>query len=788
MADSANKNTHRDVREQARAAQASATEVANSVAALRTEADRARGVFGFGRRIFVPADEIHVVVGDGRHSYSSTTTSKVFGQTKKDQASRYWLNSATQVIKLKTISFTVPIRGFNNDGVEALDKNKVSFRLWAHAVAKLNPDNAEIAAQRVGLDTMGLVNTITKVGEAELVAAAASETLEAIIAQRQELASKAFEKVNDVLRELGYDLALLTITKLDGDAYRKLVKQSEARISMETSVATNREQLAELQDDQARKQLEAEVQAATQKKLAAERLDAEREVETATISQQELLDIRRHEMRLKQIGREKAAASAAQEADLNKLTLSQQVGVAEAEKQAELAKLNAERKAEIQRLQQQKDAEIKLREAEAELKLKEAAAQIKLRQTEAQLDLAKAEAEIRLRETEAEGDRLALEQLREIERSAELTQAEAQRLEREERARAQRLKEVALIEASQLAESLHLEAEAEANALTLRTTAQTSAALRKAEAEANAALRKAEAEADADLRKAEAEASSAEKRAAAAKIRADASRAEAAAPGLAQAEVEEARLIVSQKQVEIQRAKGLASAEIAQKQVDVKRAEGLAAAEIAQAEAQAEAERLQKIKDVDISAQKALATLYEEAPVLVDLEKMRLELAHKERIAEIENETQIKLLEAIAPSMKIHVVGNSGQVSQIVSNVMAFSQGVNIISEEVPAVGNLLGNGNGNANLLQKFGAVVPHLRTMLTDVNPRMLASLTVNDVVNKLGEVTNGDATLIEALAGIRQDANVRMIGDLPVQPFLKLLGIDAGGESAEIAETTS
>ncbi|MBN2394525.1 MAG: hypothetical protein JXR84_27580, partial [Anaerolineae bacterium] len=36
---------------------------------LRTEADRVRGflaMFGFGRRILVPPDEIHVVVGDGR--------------------------------------------------------------------------------------------------------------------------------------------------------------------------------------------------------------------------------------------------------------------------------------------------------------------------------------------------------------------------------------------------------------------------------------------------------------------------------------------------------------------------------------------------------------------------------------------------------------------------------------------------------------------------------------------------------------------------------------------------
>jgi len=71
-----------------------------SVAALRTEADRARGIFGFGRRIIIPPDEIHFVVGDGRHIYAISGDRKIFGQTA-DRPSRYWLNQLTQVIKLK---------------------------------------------------------------------------------------------------------------------------------------------------------------------------------------------------------------------------------------------------------------------------------------------------------------------------------------------------------------------------------------------------------------------------------------------------------------------------------------------------------------------------------------------------------------------------------------------------------------------------------------------------------------------------------------------------------------
>ena len=67
-------------------------------------------------------------------------------------------------------------------------------------------------------------------------------------------------------------LTELTVTKLEGMAYHKLVEQAESRISKETSIATNLEQVAELDDDQARERHEAEIRADTEKKLAAVRL------------------------------------------------------------------------------------------------------------------------------------------------------------------------------------------------------------------------------------------------------------------------------------------------------------------------------------------------------------------------------------------------------------------------------------------------------------------------------------------------------------------------------------
>ncbi len=705
-------------------AESSMSDVTASVAVLRTQADNTRGLLGFGRRILVPPDEIHVVVGNGRHAWTMSNERNVFGQSAK-QPAKYWLNTHTQVIKLKTISFTVAVHGASNGGVQALDSSKVSFRLWAHAVAKLNPEKAETAAQRVGLDTGGLIYTITKVGTAELVSAAASKTLEEVIANRQGLAEIAFPKVNQILSELGYDLALLTITKLDGNAYKKLIQQAESRISKETGIATNKEQLAELTDMQAREQREAEVGAQTEKKLASERLNAQQVVETATISQQEALDIKRHEMLLKQIDRQKAANETEHEADLVKVQLAQQIGVAEAKKEANLAQLQTERQAELRAIQQERTAKIQLAQ------------------------------------TEAEAARMAVAQAKEIERKAALTQAEAARLDQEELALAERTKEVALVEAQQLAEALKLEASAEANALQIKVDAQTKMELVKAEAEATAT----------------------EKRAHAAKIRAQATKAETAASGLAEAEVEAARVSVSEQRVA------------------VTRAEGLAQAEVAQALAVAEAEKLERLKAVEINAQKELALLYEQAPILVDLEKMRMQLNHEEKIATIQAETSLKAFEAIAPGIKVNIFGNGGQTGQLLSNVMALSHGLNQIGDEIPFVSNLLNGSQGDgestsvsrqqlAQWTPRLAQFLPYIQQLVGEMNPRVLSSLKVADVVERLGPVVAGQENLVTALSNIKEDATFRVIGDMPISPILRILGLENGNgtiiEEIEVQES--
>ncbi len=680
-------------------AESALSEFNASAASLRTEADRAKGMFGVGRRILVPPDEIHVIVGDGRHTWLISNARKVFGQSA-DRPSRYWLNKLTQVIKLKTISFTVPIRGHNDEGVEALDNSKVSFRLWAHAVAKLNPDKAEIAAQRVGADTAGLINTIMEVGKAELIAAAATMELQEIIANRQKLAEIAFPKVNQILSELGYDLALLTITKLDGVAYGKLVEQAESRVSKETSIATNLEQVAELKDDQARERTEAEIQATTEKKLAFERLEAKREVETTTLNQEETLAVRRHEVNILQTEREKSAAEIAHERDLTKVQLDQKLGEGEAEKDARIARITAERAAELRSIEQKRNAEIKFAESEAEAK------------------------------------RLAIVQARDIERKAELTQAEVKRLKEEELAAALRAKEIALTEASQVGESLKVEAQAEAQALQTKVGAETKAELMRADAEANAS----------------------EKRAEAAKIRAEATRAETAAPGLAEAEVEAARV------------------EVAEKQVAVNRADGLAQAEVAQAQAEAEAERRRRLKEVDINAQQQLVALYDQAPILVELEKLRMQYEHDEKITTLQMEAYLEAFKAIAPGVRVNIFGSGDQTSNIFNNLMSFSHGLNTASDDIPLLRQLMKNGKDSDSLaiLKKFQPFMPYLQQVFADMKPRVFSSLKIADLAERLEPVVAGREDLSTALSNIKEDANFRVVGDLPVKPLLSLLGI--------------
>ncbi|OQY44353.1 MAG: hypothetical protein B6242_12945 [Anaerolineaceae bacterium 4572_78] len=715
-------------------------EVSNTLEMLRTKTDKVGGLLaglGFGRRILVPPDEIHVVVGDGRHTSAISKGRIVYGQSA-GQPSSYWLNSLTQVTKLKTISFTVPIQGLDNGGVEALDSSRVSFSLWAHAVAKLNPEKAEVGAQRVGLDITSLINTITKVGAAELVSAAAKMTLDKIVADRQKLTDAAFGQVNEALSELGYDLALLTITKLSGEAYYRFIKQAEANVFKDTSIKTNEAQIAEMKDSEARKRLEAEIEAETEKKLAVEKAQAQEKVESVKLEQQEKLDVRRHEVRLKEAERKLKAAQVAHEAELEEAKLAQQLARTKAEQNADLAHLQAERQAQLRAEEQ------------------------------------KRQAEIHLAKSKDESERLAFEQTRQMERDAERTSAEAKRLRAEEFATAERAKEITLLESNQLAQAMKVESEAQAESLRIKTDSETQTQRVKIQTENDMLQIKAEAEANALRIKAETEADAIEKQARAAKIRAEATRAETAAPGLAQAEIEEAQLKVAEQRVTVTRAEGLAESVVAKAKANVE-------VEISEAKAKVEIERARQLKNVEIEAKRELVELYQKSPVMVELEKLRMQLEQQERLTTIEMDAHIKAFQAIAPSLDVNLYGNSGQASQIINELMVLAKGVRHLGEEVPAIGRLV-NEDSIIWLGTQLRQFAPYLQQALADVNPRVMSTLRMTDLLERLASVVSGQENLVNALNSLRKDTNFRMIGDMPVKPLLDMLDFHSSDDSAE------
>lgn len=657
--------------------QETVTQVADSLSALSTQSDRAGSILGFGRRIWVPADEVHVVVGHGLHITRSSDNMEVYGQSA-GKSSQYRLNPRTQVIKLKTISFTAPLTAAGG-GIDALDSQNVSFKLWAHAVAQLNPEKAEIAARRIGQDTQGLLRTITQVAMSQLISAAAQMELHEIIANRQKLASSAFGNVNEALNELGYNLSVLTVTRLAGQAYDKLVEMADARVTTTATIDINKQQLAEQESNESRSQesnrLEAET---TQLKANTEATTTEKLV---------------------------ATERAKQKAMLEKVSLDKTLAEAEAESAAALKEKQANYEADIRALE------------------------------------AKREAEINLARTLAESERMALDQAKQIERDAALTKADVSRLRQQELEEAERAKEVSLVKERETAEAYELQAEAEARALAIKTDAETKASMSRAQAEALATEQLAQA----------------------AKTRAEATRAETAASGLAEAEVEEANILLAEKRVEVSRAQGLAEAEIAK------------------ALAIAEAEKMRQIRDVEIKAQQRLADLYQQSPVLVDLEKMRLEYAHAERLSEIQAETNLRAIEAIAPGVKINMFGNGGQMSDLMGQVMSLAHGVNAIGEEIPAIGRLLGNGGNDLALPKEYRHLQPHfsklqpyIGEMMSEMNPRIFAGLTLADLSERLMPVVAGEQDVVSALNQIREDASFRVIGNLPVNSILSFLGV--------------
>lgn len=664
---------------------------------LYVEPPKGSGWFGFGKKVVVPSDQIHIVAAAGLHSLFASREELVYGADtvtttgeRRTAGIIYRKNSLTNVIAMRTVTFLVAVNGVNGKGVNVLDSNHVPYTVSAHVVAKLDETKADIAAKRVGKDIDSLVTTIREVTEAELADAAASMMLSEVLKKAQVLAEVARQKVDETLQELGYTLVLLKVSDLGGDAYQKLVAQANAEVLRSSTIEINRSELATAQNNQERQRTEATVQAETLRVTEKQRLEAQRDVDTTSMATKEELAERQHELTLIQATREQAAAQSKQGVQLKQVQLDQEVDLAQTSRKATVA-------AREQELADQNA----------------------------------------LAAATAEAQRLALIQEKELERQAESTAATLKLKAEEESAAADRARAVALTRA-----------QAEADSLKVKTDAETSTALLRAERSADAATKEAAAE----------------------KLRAEATRASAAAAGLAEADVQA-------RQVEIEA-----------KRVDVTREQGLAEVAVLEAKNAAELTHQEGLRKIEIDAQQTLAALYQSNPALVELERLKIQLAHELQVSQIEYQARVSMMAALAPHMNLHLIGDGGRVSQIMAQVMTLGAGLQAAGEHVPFVGNLINgatNGTGDTavgTLQSVLGGLAPYISKVVGGMQPRVFSTLTVSQMIDHLVPVLKGEENLLAAVDGLRRSAQFRLIADLPVAPFLNGYGVSAAAETPD------
>ncbi len=668
---------------------------------LVVDPPKGHGWFGYGKKVVVPSDQIHIVAAAGLHSLFASREVIVYGGSagtaedgsplKSKAGIIYRKNSLTSVIAMRTITFLVSVNGVNGQGIKVLDSNRVPYIISAHVVAKLDESRADIAARRVGTDIESLATTIREVTEAELTDAAAGMALEDLLHKAQVLAERAFEEVKTTLQELGYTLVLLKVSDLGGDAYQKLVAQANAEVLRSSTIAINTSELATGQNQAERERTEATVIAQTRRVTERQQLEADRDVKTAAADTNEELATKQHTLALQQAERSQVIAQKNQEVALKQVTLDQQVDLAQAGRKATVAAKERE--------------------------------------------LADA---LALAADTAEAARLKLVQAEELKREADKSTAELDLKAKEEAAAAERAKSAQLTKAT-----------AEAEALALTTEAQTSAALLKANRTAEAATKEAAAEQE----------------------RAKAKRASEAAAGLALADVEAQQVKIAADRVAVTKAQGLAEAAV----LEARNAATLA--------------HEKGMRDIEIAAQKQLADLYASNGALVELERMKLEFAHTLEVARLENEARVAMMAALAPHMNLQLIGDGGRVSQIMAQVMTLGAALNATGDQVPFVGNLLhgasnGNGNGNnhandvvsLNSLQSvLPGLLPYITTVVKSMRPRVFSTLTIEQLLDRLAPVVKGEGTLLQAIDGLRQDAQFQLIANMRVAPLLAPFGIN-------------
>jgi len=321
-----------------------------------------------------------------------------------------------------------------------------------------------------------------------------------------------------------------------------------------------------------------------------------------------------------------------------------------------------------------------------------------------------------------------LQQQRELAREAERTEEEAKRLLTEKTAEAER----AAVVKTKTATS-------EAEALRIRVTAENETQLASARSEASAA----EFTADAKTKVAAA------------------TRAEEAASGLAASDVRASQLTNDAAEVAVVRDRGLAEAQVEQSKAD------------------AEIHREQGLVAVRLEEQRAQAELFASNPAMLELQKFERQLTHDLHIRQAELEAQVRMVTAMAEKMdlRVNIIGDGGQASRIMANVMAIASGAQVVGEQVPFVGSMLsGNGhsNGNGSLLNKLPPFLPFVQQAVNEMEPRVFTRLTLAQLADAVSKLVSGQSDLITTLNELREDSQFRVVADLPVATILEKFGI--------------
>lgn len=247
--------------------------------ALQVTLPRGGAAFGFGKRVLVPVDQVHIVTGHGLHSSPFTLSKKteIFGSAAGRPAV-YRRNSLTITTGLSTLTFVIPIAGSDHTGVAVLDRDETPYTVTTHVIARLNRNQALKAAQSVGDDIVGFAASVREITESQILNAAAQYTLEEVMDSRQVLAEKAREAVNTTLQDLGYELVLITIAELGGTAYEKKVEQSLAKVTRDSTVAINTADFKTTESTQQRERDEANMKAKTAEQVALDEAEKDEKV------------------------------------------------------------------------------------------------------------------------------------------------------------------------------------------------------------------------------------------------------------------------------------------------------------------------------------------------------------------------------------------------------------------------------------------------------------------------------------------------------------------------------